>query len=231
MYPINANFCLVVTQPTYHHFSDTETKDTKETIEPLEINKSEVKSEPPEQPPILPAEPVVFAPETKPIGHYSNFEIFVPKLQFYNFSVPPTLPSIPIPPSIEPSTIPEEPVNNENNEPELNNGSKSPAKKKTEDKNLAKKKEEKVKVMDVEERRKVETRNNNMRQIIYKEVKRPGRNYDKLLELLKELHGPAEIRQQYILDVIKEATRFKRNHMAQIILQNMPNLVSFDSTN
>ena len=143
------------------------------------------------------------------------------------------MPSIPIPPAIEPSTIPEEPVNNENNEPELNNGSKSgpQAKKKPEDKNLAKKKEEKVKIMDVEERRKVETRNNNMRQIIYKEVKRPGRNYDKLLELLKELHGPAEIRQQYILDVIKEATRFKRNHMAQIILQNMPNLVSFDSSN
>merc|ERR1712029_1301074 len=175
---------------------------------------SEAKSEPPEQPPIIPAEPVVFVPETKPI-------------------VPPTLPSIPIPPAIEPSTIPEEPVNNENNEPELNNGSKSssPAKKKPEDKNLAKKKEEKVKMMDVEARRKVETRNNNMRQIIYKEVKRPGRNYDKLLELLKELHGPAEIGQQYILDVIKEATRFKRNHMAQIILQNMPNLVSFDSSN
>lgn len=38
-----------------------------------------------------------------------------------------------------------------------------------------------------------------MRQIIYKEVKRPGRNYDRLLELLKELHGPADIRQQYIL--------------------------------
>ena len=30
-----------------------------------------------------------------------------------------------------------------------------------------------------EERRKVETRNNNMRQIIYKEVKRPGKNYDR----------------------------------------------------
>lgn len=80
-----------------------------------------------------------------------------------------------------------------------------------------------------EERRKVETRNNNMRQIIYKEVKRPGKNYDRLLELLKELHGPADIRQQYIMDVIKEANRFKRNHMAQIIQQNMPNLVSIDS--
>lgn len=81
-----------------------------------------------------------------------------------------------------------------------------------------------------EERRKVETRNNNMRQIIYKEVKRPGRNYDRLLELLKELHGPAEIRQQYILDVIKEANRFKRNHMAKTILKNMANLVSIDSS-
>ena len=36
-----------------------------------------------------------------------------------------------------------------------------------------------------EERRKVETRNNNMRQIIYKEVKRPGRNYDRLLGKLR----------------------------------------------
>ena len=85
-------------------------------------------------------------------------------------------------------------------------------------------------VWDHEERRKVETRNNNMRQTIYKEVKRPGRNYDRLLELLKELHGPADIRQQYIFDVIKEATRFKRNHMAKIILQHMPSLVSAEST-
>ena len=85
-------------------------------------------------------------------------------------------------------------------------------------------------VWDREERRKVETRNNNMRQTIYKEVKKPGRNYDRLLELLKELQGPVDIRQQYILDVIKEATRFKRTHMAQIILQQMPNLVAIDST-
>ena len=51
-----------------------------------------------------------------------------------------------------------------------------------------------------------------------------------VLGLLKELHGPADIRQQYIQDVIKEATRFKRNHMAQTILQLMPNLVSIDSS-
>ena len=66
---------LLNSHATFHYFSDTETKDTKETIEPVEIIKSEVKSEPPEQPPIIPAEPVVFAPETKPIGNYSNLEI------------------------------------------------------------------------------------------------------------------------------------------------------------
>ena len=82
---------------------------------------------------------------------------------------------------------------------------------------------------DHEERRKVETRNNNMRQIIYKEVKRPGRNYDRLLELLRGLHGPSDIRQQYIKDVIREAMRFKRQHLAKIIEQNMSNLVSVES--
>ena len=175
--------------------------DAKETIE-LEPIKSEVPE--PISVPTAP-EPVVFVPDTKPV---------------------PTIPAIP-PIPIESSTIPEEPVNNENHE--LNNGSKSPAKKKppTSTKPVS----QPSKIWDIEERRKVETRNNNMRQIIYKEVKRPGRNYDKLLELLKELHGPAEIRQQYILDVMKEAKRFKRNHMAEIIMQNMPNLVSFDSSN
>ena len=65
--------------------------------------------------------------------------------------------------------------------------------------NAVKKQQQTESVWDHEERRKVETRNNNMRQTIYKEVKKPGRNYDRLLELLKELHGPADMRQQYIL--------------------------------
>ena len=122
-----------------------------------------------------------------------------------------------------PSIIIEEIQNNENNEPKQIISSPVKAEKPV-------KIETKLPEWDNEERRKSETRNNNMRQIIYKEVKRPGRNYDRLLELLKELHGPADIRQQYIIEVIKEANRFKRNHMAQTILQLMPNLVSIDSS-
>jgi|OM-RGC.v1.037410979 hypothetical protein len=51
----------------------------------VEIIKSEVNSEPPEQPPIIPAEPVVFAPETKPIGNYSNLE-FSRQKYFFDWS-------------------------------------------------------------------------------------------------------------------------------------------------
>ena len=196
-------------------------------IEPLEIKPEPVKEEPIIEPviPVVPVLPVIEAPpppQQPPKIIKSEPPIQTP------IPVVPTIPSLPIAPI--PEALIEEPVNNEN-EPQKskvevnnsNNGSSimvlnSPKKLKSE------------KIWDIEERRKVETRNNNMRQIIYKEVKRPGRNYDKLLELLKELHGPADIRQQYILDVIKEATRFKRNHMAKIILQNMPNLVSIDST-
>ena len=40
-----------------------------------------------------------------------------------------------------------------------------------------------------------------MRQIIYKEVKRPGRNHERLFQMLKELHGPRHVRRDYISEV------------------------------
>ena len=41
----------------------------------------------------------------------------------------------------------------------------------------------------------------NMRQIIYKEVKRPGRNHERLFQMLRELHGPRHVRKDYISEV------------------------------
>ena len=50
-----------------------------------------------------------------------------------------------------------------------------------------------------EELKSVKLRNQNMRQIIYKEVKRPGLNHDRLMEMLKnDLNGPASVRREYI---------------------------------
>ena len=59
-----------------------------------------------------------------------------------------------------------------------------------------------------EELRSIRLRNNNVRQLIYKEVKRPGRVHSILWRMLSELHGPPWIRKQFILEVRQEAVRY-----------------------
>ena len=44
-------------------------------------------------------------------------------------------------------------------------------------------------------------RNNKVRPLIYKEVKRPGKRHDKLWEMITQLHGPPWLRKQFILEV------------------------------
>ena len=66
---------------------------------------------------------------------------------------------------------------------------------------------EKLGNLTAEELRSIRLRNNNMRQLIYKEVKKPGRQHRTLWEMLAKLHGPPWIRRQFILEVRQEAVR------------------------
>ena len=61
-----------------------------------------------------------------------------------------------------------------------------------------------------EELRSIRLRNNNVRQLIYKEVKKPGRVHGELWEMLGRLHGPAWVRRQFIMEVKQEAVRQAR---------------------
>jgi hypothetical protein len=63
------------------------------------------------------------------------------------------------------------------------------------------------KTVTEEELRSFRLRNNNVRQLIYKEVKRPGRSHDVLWKMLDGLHGPAWVRKQFIREVKLEALR------------------------
>ena len=65
-----------------------------------------------------------------------------------------------------------------------------------------------------------------MRQMIYKEVKRPGKDHRKLFEMLKTLHGPRNIRRDYIGEVILEAKRFKRKLLADLLNSKMDDLLA-----
>ena len=58
-----------------------------------------------------------------------------------------------------------------------------------------------------EELRSFRLRNNNVRQLIYKEVKRPGRCHVHLWKMLEGLHGPPWVRKQFIHEVKQEALR------------------------
>lgn len=58
-----------------------------------------------------------------------------------------------------------------------------------------------------EELRSIKLRNNNVRQLIYKEVKRPGKCHNVLWKMLEGLYGPPWIRKQFILEVKQEAVR------------------------
>jgi len=66
-----------------------------------------------------------------------------------------------------------------------------------------------------EELRSIRLRNNNVRQLIYKEVKKPGRGHTELWDMLASLHGPPTVRRQFIQEVRQEAVRFKRLRLAE----------------
>ena len=72
-----------------------------------------------------------------------------------------------------------------------------------------------VESLSPEELRSIKLRNNNVRQLIYKEVKKPGKSHTELWEMLANLHGPPYIKRQFIQEVRQEAIRFKRLRLAE----------------
>ena len=86
-------------------------------------------------------------------------------------------------------------------------------------------------MLNKEELKSINLRNQNMRQVIYKEVKKPGKNHAKLVQMLREdLHGPPPIRREYIKEVIAEAARFKRKALVELLEQKMDELIATTAT-
>ncbi|XP_072837486.2 integrator complex subunit 6-like isoform X1 [Pogona vitticeps] len=69
---------------------------------------------------------------------------------------------------------------------------------------------------------------------VMKEVRKPGRNYEKIFSLLEEVQGPAEVQKYFIEFAIKEAARFKKRvliqHLERILeeieFRSLPNRVN-----
>ncbi|XP_053931388.1 integrator complex subunit 6-like isoform X2 [Cuculus canorus] len=69
---------------------------------------------------------------------------------------------------------------------------------------------------------------------VMKEVRKPGRNYEKIFSLLEEVQGPVEIQKYFVEFAIKEAARFKKRvliqHLERILeeleFNSLPNRVN-----
>ncbi|CAL1547176.1 unnamed protein product [Lymnaea stagnalis] len=57
--------------------------------------------------------------------------------------------------------------------------------------------------------------NRHLKLMINKEVKRPGRNFDRLFQLLNTVQGSFKVQAEFVKDIIYEAQRFKRKTLVQ----------------
>lgn len=71
------------------------------------------------------------------------------------------------------------------------------------------------KVLGEEIQRQQGQENARLRVHIIKEVRRPGKNYDALFQLLELVKGSVEVRRAFVQDIVSEATKFKRKPLIQ----------------
>lgn len=71
--------------------------------------------------------------------------------------------------------------------------------------------------------------NTRLRSDLYKEIKKPGRNYDNIFNQLSTIQGPQEIKCAFIKDIIHEAGRFKKKVLIKMLEQFEKSLLQSDS--
>ncbi|KAM9344455.1 integrator complex subunit 6 [Pholidichthys leucotaenia] len=63
--------------------------------------------------------------------------------------------------------------------------------------------------------------NNELRELITKEIRKPGRHYDKIFFFLKQIQGTLDTRLIFIQNIIKEAARFKK----RVLIEQLENFL------
>lgn len=71
--------------------------------------------------------------------------------------------------------------------------------------------------------------NTRLRHTLFKEIKRPGRNYDALFNHLNTVQGSLDMKSAFVRDVIREAGRFKKKVLIQMLEQYCKSMVQSES--
>ncbi|GAB1866663.1 Integrator complex subunit 6-A [Camponotus japonicus] len=78
-------------------------------------------------------------------------------------------------------------------------------------------KPEKEKKLTKKELEDIRRHNLNIRELVYKEVRRRGTNYATLFSHLHQIQGTLDIRLAFVKDIVKESLRFKRRNLASLL--------------
>ncbi|KAK7863354.1 hypothetical protein R5R35_004328 [Gryllus longicercus] len=73
--------------------------------------------------------------------------------------------------------------------------------------------------------------NLNIRAMAYKEIRRPGKNFGPLFNILQDLKGSLEVRVALLRDVINESLRFKRRSLALLLEEFLETMMSTNNHN
>lgn len=71
--------------------------------------------------------------------------------------------------------------------------------------------------------------NTQLRHDLYKEIKKPGRNYDNIFTQLSTVQGPSEVKCAFLKEIIHEAGRFKKKVLIRMLEQFENSLLQSDS--
>jgi len=74
--------------------------------------------------------------------------------------------------------------------------------------------------LDIQE---IKQHNLNIRRAAYREVKKPGRDFNGVFEELSRLKGSVDLRKSVVDDVINECLRFKRRILADLVHEKFMN--------
>lgn len=83
---------------------------------------------------------------------------------------------------------------------------------------------EKDKVLTKKELEDIRRHNLSVRELVYKEVRRRGTNYETLFSHLHQIQGTLDIRLAFLRDIVKESLRFKRRNLASLLEDHLKNL-------
>lgn len=75
----------------------------------------------------------------------------------------------------------------------------------------------------------IENQNLEIRKVLNRLVRKPGKNFNELFENIKTLKGNTEVQVAVVRHVINESLRFKRQHLVNLLEEHIQSLLSLEN--